>query len=372
MRSGSVTASVLNLRDAPEGALVGKLQRGAVLTVLDEEGDWLHVRTLAGEGYVSARYVELQPDPSAPPPPDGVPREAGPGDLKESGGYLYGPDGVRVGRLYGPGLYNFGQTTLTAFIAAAPGGFDGHARSLVRVIQAVSDNEGKLEAVNTYDNSFLTFGALQWTAGPRAHAGELAALLHRLKRSSPAAFEGYFLKVGLDSEGTSAAAGVVPTGYLTLNGQRLGTVAAKIVLRQPIWAYRFWRAGHDPAVRRCEVEHAMARVDVFYRLPRPQLSGRAVGDYVTSEYGVALLLDEHVNRPGHVPGTLASALAKLGDRGDPASWTDADEAALLERYIEARNATTMTNSEERAAAIGDALDAGRLSSQRGSFKPAST
>jgi hypothetical protein len=153
-----------------------------------------------------------------------------------------------------------------------------------------------------------------------------------------------------------------------LDGRRLGDADAKGVLCRPVWAYRFWRAGHDPAVRRCQVEHAAARVDVFYRPPRARLGGRPLSDFVTSEYGVALLLDEHVNRPGHVPGTLAAALDGLPARGrDPAAWTDEDEAALLGRYVAARNATGMTSPQERAATIGRAVAAGWLSPRRGSF-----
>ena len=90
----------------------------------------------------------------------------------------------------------------------------------------------------------------------------------------------------------------------------------------------------------------------------------------SSEYGVALLLDEHVNRPGHVPGTLGAALRQLTTGSglpDPTGWTDADEAKLLDLYLEARNGTSMTASE--AALTGSARPRTLVSSsrRRGSF-----
>jgi hypothetical protein len=369
-REGTVTASVLNLRAEPDGPVTGKLPRGTKVALLAEDGDWLKVRAPQGEGYVSARFVAFDPTQATPPPPAGVPPEASEADLQIRDGALYGPGGVRVGSLFKAGLYNRGQTDLADFVAAEAARFPAGAASLLRVLRAVSGNEGKLEALNTWDDCFLSFGALQWTAGPAAAAGELPALLDRLKRTEPDTFEAYFARYGLDCQGVAPGAGTVPTGFLALGGQRLADADAKAVLRQPIWAYRFWRAAHDPAMRRCQVEHAMARVDVFYRLPRPALGGRAVSDYVSSEYGVALLLDEHVNRPGHVPGTLGAALRQLTTGGglpDPAGWTDADEAKLLDLYLEARQGTSMTDSEARADRISQAADAGQLSRRRGSF-----
>ena len=65
------------------------------------------------------------------------------------------------------------------------------------------------------------------------------------------------------------------------------------------------------------------------------LEGKALSDFITSEYGVALLLDEHINRPGHVPGTFVGALntfrAETG-KGDPkAAPPQHDQAPRLAR-----------------------------------------
>ena len=92
--------------------------------------------------------------------------------------------------------------------------------------------------------------------------------------------------------------------------------------------------------------------------------------YVTSEAGVALLLDQHVNRPGHVPKTLAQAVDRLArERGtdDPTSWSDPDERELIEAYLALRAGTNMTDSDKRAQVVLDTVSRGVISDRRGSF-----
>jgi hypothetical protein len=102
------------------------------------------------------------------------------------------------------------------------------------------------------------------------------------------------------------------------------------------------------------------------------VSGRPLNAWISSELGIAQLLDEHTNRPGHVPGTLKLGLQALfGDNPpDPSGWTNADEQKLLAAYIKARNARTkskMTDTEARAERIEAMAKQGKLSAARGSF-----
>jgi hypothetical protein len=124
-------------------------------------------------------------------------------------------------------------------------------------------------------------------------------------------------------------------------------------------------------MRAVEFEHAMSRVDLFFRCPGCLINTRFVGDYISSEYGIALLLDQHVNRPSHVPGTLARAVAQLVAQlgGDtPQTWADAQEARLINLYLQQRALTSMTNSDARAKSILQAVNAGLASNHRGSFQ----
>ena len=58
---------------------------------------------------------------------------------------------------------------------------------------------------------------------------------------------------------------------------------------------------------------AMERIGLFYQVPAA-LEGRPICDFITSEYGVALLLDQHVNRRGDVITTLVEALTYSRNR----------------------------------------------------------
>jgi hypothetical protein len=386
MSTGTVTASQLNFRSSPNGPVIAKLPKGASVEILEQQGEWLKV--LVGEqvGFVSANFVHQQQD--APPPHEdpaaataaaptstsGTAAAPAPvaGVCKFVGDKAVAPDGTVFAKKFKLGVFNFGKTAIGQFVRANPALFAGVAPSRLRVMQAVSENEGKLEAINTWDNAFLTFGCFQWIVGVDSGLGELPAMINRLKQSSPAAFQTYFGQFGLDVTGVVSPPGSPPCGFFTLNGIKLQTPQQKEKLRTLDWAYRFWLSGQDAAVRQAQIGHAMGRVDLFYRSPQKMIRGRFVADYVSSEFGVALLLDQHVNRPGHVPGTLARAVdkfaAQLGS-DNPAGWGDAQERKLLDIYIQLRASTSMTDSDKRANTIRQAVANGLASDKRGSYQP---
>ena len=220
-----------------------------------------------------------------------------------------------------------------------------------------------MEAINSYDDAHLSFGIMQWTAGPGDDPGELAALLLRIKAAASPAFDDCFGRFGLDARLEFEGA---TTGRLVLNGEVLDSSERMDVLRSIDWAYRFWRAGHHPEVRNAQIAHAQNRIELFANAPA---SGRLVRDWFTSEVGLTLVLDEHVNRPSHVPRTLAAALSKLfgPDSPDPTNWRDVDEQRLIDAYLEERETTSMTDSFLRGQKIVELARAGMLSSARGSF-----
>jgi Putative peptidoglycan binding domain len=288
------------------------------------------------------------------------------------GDHAVAPDGTRFAKRFKKGVFTFGTTSIVEFVRNHRAAFAATASSLVNVIEAVSQNEGKLEAVNTWDDAFMTFGCFQWTAGSGDGRGELGALLDRLKRESSDVFDELFGRHGLDVHsvlaGPPTKPGVTPLGAISLDGELLDTAAKKERVRTLDWAYRFWVAGHHDTVRIVQVKQAMDRVHIFYRSTKHPVNGHSVADYVSSEAGVALLLDQHVNRPGHVPKTLAQAVRQLASlAANPAGWTDDDERKLLHAYIELRAATSMTDSDKRAQAVLEAASRGVVSTRRGSF-----
>ena len=409
-QTGTVTATELRLRSTPTTAasnVVTALPRGTRLQILEDRGDWLKVTANGRSGFVSAHFVAKdeerppaedgssapadgqpspaattqpapaqtspggrQPSSSAPQPLQAGPDPA-PGSCRFQGDRAVTPDGRVFGKKFKLGIFNVGQTSIGQFVSAHRALFPGVSPSRLRVMEAVSSNEGKLEAINTWDSAFLTFGCFQWTVGTADGDGELPAMIDRLKQRSPQVFQKYFGQFGLGVQLSPARPDTLRRGFFTLNGTALKTPQQKEKLRSLDWAYRFWLSGQDDTVRLAEVDHAMDRVDLFFRCPACLINTRFVGDYVSSEYGVALLLDQHVNRPAHVPGTLARAVstlvAQLGADA-PQSWQDAQEQRLLALYLQKRAQTSMTDSDGRAKKILDAVRAGLASDKRGSYE----
>jgi len=365
MATGTVTATSLNFRSSPDGDIKKQLLKGATVEILEDQGEWLKVDSDGEEGFVSAKFIQQAAD--APVTPEAKPA-SGTGQVRFEGTTAIGPDGKRFAKKFKLGVFDYGTTSITQFVGDNSARFAAVSPSRLRVMQAVSENEGKLEAINTWDNAFLTFGIFQWTVGSADGAGELPSLLDRLKQTSPSVFDTFFGQYGLDAVVTSAQPGVTPVGFFKLNGVTLKASAQKQLLRTLEWAYRFWLAGHDDTVRQAQVDHAMGRVDIFYKSAKHKIGDRFIADYITSEFGVALLLDQHVNRPGNVPATISKAVTQMGG-GDPAAWSDGQEKQLLNIYLQLRAQTTMTDSNKRADAIRKAVAAGLASDKRGSYQP---
>lgn len=266
------------------------------------------------------------------------------------------------------GVYTGGKLKPAAFIENNPELLKsvGLTDSTARLLAAVSLNEGNLEAVNTWDNSYLTFGMFQWTIGQGSDVGELPAMVNKIKRKSEDVFQECFGKYGLD---ISIAHTNDVYGYFKLNDDLVKPTSHKEKLRADIWAARFYEAGHHPTVQAIQIQHAADRLLTFYWKSISKNSPYLLSDLVTSEYGVALLLDNHVNRPGYVMTCVERALTQTGLK-DPETWTTEEERKLLLAYLDIRKVYgkyPMTDAADRGARIRDLVKNGKLSEERHSF-----
>jgi peptidoglycan hydrolase-like protein with peptidoglycan-binding domain len=273
---------------------------------------------------------------------------------------------VRLTR-YKKGAYFYGRRQPLDFIDANRSSLNdvGLTDSAINVMVAVSENEGNLDAVNTWDNSFMTFGMFQWTAGAGSDPGELPALLQKIKAADDSVFQQYFGRHGLDVVDANQI-----SGFFALDGQRLAASASKERLRTYEWAFYFWLAGQDPLIQSIEIGHALARINTFYRARGYRVKGYDIAELVTSEYGVGLLLDNHVNRPGYIKPCLEKALDQTGLRR-PQNWGTAAERKLIQAYLKIRETHgryPMTHAAKRAAVTKKYLDNGTISDERGSFQ----
>ena len=272
------------------------------------------------------------------------------------------------------GVYTYGEALPSEFIRQYRDALIRHglSESAVRVLLPVSANEGNLDAVNTWDDCYMTFGMFQWTLGQNNNPGELAGLIKRIKEEEPEAFQENFGRYGLDVVDTKNT-----TGYLSLNGQKIATASQKTALRDLGWAFRFWRAGLDPRVQVVQLKHAIDRINAFRDHPDYMpLDKYKIEELITSEYGMCLILDHSVNRPGHLMrfaigknDILGRAMKNAGlADSDPKTWTTAEETKLIEAYLPLRAASSMTHGAERAAKILAMANKSELSKERHSFQ----
>jgi uncharacterized protein YraI len=364
---GVVSTSLLNLRSQPGGTIISQLGKSTVVTIIAKDGLWLQVTANGIQGFVSADYIDIQPLPEAV-----IDNSADQG-FRLEGRKALAPDGsyFATRTKNSAGLFNTGKTGIAAFIANNPDRFPDISSSLLRVMSAVSDNEGNYEAINTWDNAFLSAGIFQWTSGVGSEAGELPAVLDKLNQQYPDTFEEFFGQYGLTTSQIRSSAGNPGRGYFTLNGSLLAGQQTKTTLRSLPWAYRFWLAGQDDNVREVQTRHAIDRIDLFYHQANRKIGDFFVSDYISSEYGVCLLLDQHVNRPAHVPRILGEAVKKLAQQlaiNEPETWQSEHEAVLIEKYLQLRQQSSMTHSDKRAEKILDKVTAAVISSARYSFQ----
>ncbi|MCY7333530.1 MAG: LysM peptidoglycan-binding domain-containing protein [Pseudanabaena sp. CAN_BIN31] len=268
------------------------------------------------------------------------------------------------------GLYRLGIFKLRDFIAYGSSLLQQvqMSPSEINVMLVTAANEGSLDAINTWDSQYLSFGIFQWTLGSAGQQGELPALLTNLKKRYPSEFQYYFGQFGVDASSLDGN-----TGWLSLNGLRLVTESDKSLMRQPIWALRFAIAGMDALVQSVQVLHAISRLDRFYFMPTQTLQGFTLSQILNSEFAVALLLDHHVNRPSHVIPCVVDAIARSRLTPAQIAQSSADnEALIIQNYLTLREtfggSSAMTNSRGRAALIRQAIATGNLSAQRFSFR----
>src|SRR4029079_9983406 len=191
MATGTVTANSLNFRSTPDGDVKKQLLKGSTVEILEDQGEGLKVESDGEEGCVNAKFIQRAGDTPVPPPGSGT------GKFRFDGTAAVAPDGTRFAKKFKLGVFDYGATSITQFVSDNSARFAAVSPSRLRVMQAVSENEGKLEAINTWDNAFLTFGIFQWTVGSADGAGELPSLLDRLKQTSPSVFDTFFGQNGL-------------------------------------------------------------------------------------------------------------------------------------------------------------------------------
>ena len=213
-------------------------------------------------------------------------------------------------------------------------------------MSAISPNEAALDGIEYADAGIVSTGVHQWTA---SHPTELPAMLWRYRSIAPDEFDLFFrlygLKVrpdGADGQGNpqfmlqKIAPNLAVIDLATFAQKRdfFGGVkdAAGVTTFGTLWAARFRLASTAlSAYGLAQALEAAARFDRILReVPNLVVAGvnQPLNSVISSRLGVALILDQHINRPGNVGPDLQTAINNAG----PQPNADALDIAATNQY----------------------------------------
>jgi len=255
------------------------------------------------------------------------------------------------------------------------------------ILVAMSANEGDMDAVQAYDSEIITVGAMQKTVNAKG-TGELPRQLAQFRDdpSTRQVFDreigskGYSIDkkiIGKNKDGTPKY-GSNDAIYFTDPKNPDAKPITGAALDQFIQTHRerwvdtlgpFRSLGRTPEFQKKQVLDFNARL-INATDKTPTGYQHPISDYVTSEYGGALVLDQDVNRPGYVQDDFGKALDKFYKANpkvskDPALWADADRAAyeksILKNYGALRRGTDMQKRTSKLAQKNLSTDPDSLS-----------
>ncbi|UJR11430.1 hypothetical protein I4U23_015610 [Adineta vaga] len=196
-----------------------------------------------------------------------------------------------------------------------------------KIISGMSTTEGTLESVQSYDSEIASAGAMQKTINPKGN-GEFPTQVWKFKTQYPKLYEELFEAQGWT---VTKNKGVHSMSYNELTGKEL-----KDFIRAD-FQKKIKTAPSKPlevlvnAISNKEFQE-MQVVDFIDRLNKEVLPIKPTGfksytinDYLQSNLGKAVALDQHVNAPGYVKDDFGKALQHLFTKypklsKNPAEW----------------------------------------------------
>jgi peptidoglycan hydrolase-like protein with peptidoglycan-binding domain len=275
-----------------------------------------------------------------------------------SGARVFRGDGAPLGQVVGNGA---GLRNLTGTLLADALNNPDLAQRFAgttwekRALCEVAYNEAQVfEALNTYDNAYLSVGLFQWTL-----TSELPGICSTL---AAADFTRLFGKWGLEIAQVKGTFNeTLLRGKFKLDGVIL-TSGLMQEFRSFRWANRFYEASRDPAFQIAQYEHTRSRLNVVLRLPLVFAQVETVArQLLQSELLRAVALDQHVNRPAHVPGALQACADALHDpeklvseTGEQGTWIADDHSNRMKRaaqHFHGKSATAKDLTPDEVAEV---------------------
>ncbi|MHA7846364.1 hypothetical protein [Serratia sp. D1N4] len=272
---------------------------------------------------------------------------------------------TKYGTQYGP-VY-WGEITLASYARWDKLISEGQiTQDEKTILIAMSENEGKMDAIQSYDSEVITAGAMQKTVKDeegREGKGELPTQLAKFRDLHPDLYENYVTHCGWSVEGTGSSAIMYYSDQVLTQGNRITASDLKTLIRQGSNATSYGSIVHNkPLAALLKVillpEYLDIQVlDFIQRLHQYEgatvtSENKKIKDFVKSKFGRAVVLDHSVNRPGYVVRDFKKAIRNFHSHNpaislDPQTWGAEHnfyENKLLEEYKLTRE---MTNSIER-------------------------
>ncbi|WP_239396981.1 hypothetical protein [Aggregatibacter aphrophilus] len=222
------------------------------------------------------------------------------------------------------------------------------------ILLAMSENEGNMDAVHSYDSEILTAGAMQKTINSSGE-GELPIQMFKFKQQHPSLFDKYFKCCGWDVD-------YVNNKYIAYYNGMTGT-RLKQFLRNECSVDNYGKVVPNKAVaifaeaviveeyQDLQIEDFIDRLNNKALVKKPKGYSYQIVNYVKSNLGKATVLDHDVNRPGYVGEDFAEALNYFyrnhpNISKDPSTWGEKHkdyEREIIEYYGNHRRGTDMVN-----------------------------
>ncbi|MDH2066245.1 hypothetical protein [Pantoea sp. GD03673] len=236
------------------------------------------------------------------------------------------------------------------------------------ILIAMSENEGNMDALQSYDSEVITAGAMQKTVKdtfkPNADPaidlrgkGELSAQFAKFKNLHPELYCNYAVSCGWTVEGEGSSAVLYYSDSLLTNSDKITGAALKGLIRNGCTQEKYGMVVHNkPLASLLKVillpEYQDIQVlDFIDRLHSAEnkvvKSSFKIRDFVKSKFGRAVVLDHSVNRPANVVRDFKKAIDKFYENNssvnsDPTLWGSdftKNESDLLNEYKLTRKMT---------------------------------
>lgn len=270
--------------------------------------------------------------------------------------------------------------------------FNDLTESDKKIIKSMSPNEGAFNDVQAYDNQAITVGSMQKTVNGSGD-GEFKNQIIDFKESNPDKYKSLFEDNGWTVEEVTeekevgkgkkkktikvtktelkytyyevkSENGVEISEKKEIKGKELYNFIKsfcnsatdenkKNEIKKALDALR--KAGEDSDFQKQQISDFKTRLNSSIS-KKPQGYKYPISDYMNSDLGKAVVLDQDVNRPGYVSKDFGKALDNFYKKNpnadkDPSKWKDEDrskyETEIIDDYGKNRRGTDMSNRYDK-------------------------